>query len=441
MATSLKVGAGKTEIVLSKGLPMAGYAARTGAAMGNHDPLYTRIVLFDSYPKQLALVVLDLLKVDQHLVRMIREAINSVTGISPESIMVAATHTHSGPSGIWENYKKYNPTLVASIINSITDLTRETWASRLPAKIGIGAGEIYDLGRNRNDPAGSYDPVVGVIRIDSHDGRTLALIVNYACHPTVLGENNLFFSRDFPGFALDIIEKESPDMPVGVFINGAAGDISTRYTRKEPTFEEAKRFGELLARKVLSISRALISSSEWEINSYSMELLLPVRRISRESAAKMLEDACRKLSDLEYTQADQGRIREARTTVQAAEIVLNRLANNTNQDLPKNLPAEIQMIYLTGISTSAVLVVLPGEISSGISQQIKEIIHQVGGIDKKHTLIFGYGNGHIGYMLSPDSYQELTYDSIMSKFNSEATELVVKAVRTLGLKGCGKNAG
>ena len=99
------------------------------------------------------------------------------------------------------------------------------------------------------------------------------------------------------------------------------------------------------------------------------------------------------------------------------------------------------MIYLTGISTRAVLIVLPGEISSGISQQIKEIIHQVGGLEKKHIMILGYGNGYIGYLLSPDSYQELKYDSIMSKFDSEATELVVKAIRTLGLKGCEKNAG
>ena len=442
MATGFKVGAGKIEIKLSAGLPMAGYAARSGMATGNHDPLFARMVIFDCNMKQHALVVLDLLKVDRHLVALIRKEINSVTGILPNSITVAATHTHSGPSGIWDGYDNYNPALVTSMVATIANLAREVWAKRVPAKIGIKTGEVHNLGRNRNDPVGSYDPEVGVIRIDSLDGRALALIVNYACHPTVLGESNLLFSRDFPGYALDMIEKESPGgAPVAVFINGAAGDISTRYTRKEQTCEEAKRFGELLAEKVLSISKELASSSDWEIDFYNMELLLPVRRISRGSATKMLADAYRKLSDFEYAQADQGRIREAKTTVQAAEIVLNRLANEIYQDLPKNLPAEIQMIYLTGISTRAVLIVLPGEISSGISQQIKEIIHQVGGLEKKHIMILGYGNGYIGYLLSPDSYQELKYDSIMSKFDSEATELVVKAIRTLGLKGCEKNAG
>lgn len=445
MMASLKAGAGKTKITLAPGGPMAGYAARNGRSIGIHDPLYARMVLLDGKTTQYALVVLDLLKVDENLVALIRREINNITGIPRDSITVAATHTHSGPAEIGNN-----PEFATSIAHDIAGLARKVWADRVPATIGMETGELHDLGRNRNHPDGLYDPAVGVIRIDSFDGQVLAIIINYACHPTVLGEDNLLFSRDFPGFAVDLIEKESTDgTPVAIFTNGAAGDISTRYTRKESTFTEAKRFGELLARKVLEISHTLTTSFEWRIDTYRKEISLPIRQGSIPFAIKTLSDARRKLSDLESKPVSPGEIRTAQTTVQAAEMVLKKLVNESQalneahtatRLRPGSLLAEIQVVFLTG-ETKAAIIVLPGEIPCGVGQWFKRIINEMGGVNTNQIVIFGYGNGHIGYLPSPESYQKLEYESLMSKVDPGATELIAETLRTLGEKGSMKNAG
>src|SRR5260370_1313526 len=94
----------------------------------------------------------------------------------------------------------------------------------------------------RNDPRVSttfpVDPTVGVIRVDRMDGSPLAILVHYACHPVVLGPDNLDYSPDYPGEMRRYVESEIGGSVMAFFLQGAPGDINPYYD-KTPLIEDA----------------------------------------------------------------------------------------------------------------------------------------------------------------------------------------------------------
>ncbi|HPA05849.1 MAG TPA: hypothetical protein PLB67_15555, partial [Candidatus Hydrogenedentes bacterium] len=106
-------------------LPVAGSAAepeapvfRAGAARANitpplgcdivgnfevpkatyvHDDLHVRCLVLDDGATRLAIVLCDNLGIDQHVFDEAKRRLQELTAIPPEHILMAATHTHSGP--------------------------------------------------------------------------------------------------------------------------------------------------------------------------------------------------------------------------------------------------------------------------------------------------------------------------------------------------------
>src|SRR5665811_764060 len=69
-------------------------------------------------------------------------------------------------------------------------------------------------------------------------------------HPTVLHKENHLYSADFPGFAASIMPLFEPFVTMPVFLNGAAGDMSTRFYRQSSDFAEVERIGTIVAESV-----------------------------------------------------------------------------------------------------------------------------------------------------------------------------------------------
>ena len=109
--------------------------------------------------------------------------------------MIASTHTHAGPVTITTFFNPeesvdagYMNRLADSVVQSVTT----AWRDRFPAKVGVGAARVDGVGVNRRSPDQlPIDEQVGIIKVDAVDGDTRAVLMNYACHPTVLGPDNL----------------------------------------------------------------------------------------------------------------------------------------------------------------------------------------------------------------------------------------------------------
>jgi len=100
-------------------------------------------------------------------------------------------------------------------------------------------------------PYGSVDRQVGVIRVTDENQKVRAVIVNYACHPVVLGPRNRQISADYPGVMRRIVESELGEQCMCIFIQGGGGDINplimARGESREKDFDDVQKLGELLA--------------------------------------------------------------------------------------------------------------------------------------------------------------------------------------------------
>ena len=92
----MRVGAAAVDITPKPGTPMAGYY-RFRAVEGVRDPLYAKAIVIEQDGSLAALVALDLVSTSRPVVEQARELIRRQSSITPEQVLISATHTHTGP--------------------------------------------------------------------------------------------------------------------------------------------------------------------------------------------------------------------------------------------------------------------------------------------------------------------------------------------------------
>ncbi len=99
-------------------------------------------------------------------------------------------------------------------------------------------------------PSHPVDPVLNVL-IVKEGSDTRAVLVNYACHPSVLGPSNLQYSADYPGAMKSYVESQIPGAKC-LFVNGAAGDINPYRDKDSNGFEAMEQMGTALGKAVVA---------------------------------------------------------------------------------------------------------------------------------------------------------------------------------------------
>ncbi len=269
----LRAGATRVEMRPPSGLTMAGFSARRGASKGVLDPLFAKVLVLEGKDTAVGIVTMDLIGVlPGGQLDQIRSRVKAATGL--EDIIFNASHTHSGPA-----LSEDPPHWQAKIADDITAGIERAWQSRRNARVGIGNGSVL-IGHNRlffmsegkgkmlwrNEtriPTSSVDPTVMVLRVDGEDGSPIAVLVNYACHPVVLGPENLDYSADYPGEMMRAVEQKFAGS-VAMFLQGGAGNINPYYD-KTPLAENAvgsmRQTGQTLAKEVLRVAGAIQTHS------------------------------------------------------------------------------------------------------------------------------------------------------------------------------------
>ena len=171
------------------------------------------------------------------------------TGIPRDRLQLVGTHTHSGPA------LDEASDVEERIGEQIGAAVAQAWADRRPALAAVGVGTVHGIGANRRPDGGPVDDRVMVARFDDTDGRPIATLVNYGCHPTTLGPNNLLYSADYPGVACRDLDEAIGG--VALFTTGPQGDVNPGGYSPEGsmigivvpwrTFESAERYGRLFA--------------------------------------------------------------------------------------------------------------------------------------------------------------------------------------------------
>ncbi len=200
--------------------------------------------------RRFVLVAADVVAVDSALV----DDVASAAGLERSELALCASHTHSGPAGVVSRLHPADPDellpeLRKKFVQTCTDAIALALDRAEPVELRFAQGESRGLAANRNDPVGPFDPRVSVLATQNQRGYLTAVLAHFACHPTVLSAANHMLSADFPG-ALRKWTRQVLDQnrmpPVLLYTNGAAGDVSTRFTRQAQDHEEVTRIGRQL---------------------------------------------------------------------------------------------------------------------------------------------------------------------------------------------------
>ncbi|MBC7812104.1 MAG: neutral/alkaline non-lysosomal ceramidase N-terminal domain-containing protein, partial [Burkholderiales bacterium] len=218
MAEALKAGVGRSKITPKIGAELIGYVNRPST--GVHDDLHARALVLDDGKTALALVSVELLWLQDSIIADIREAVAESCDLKPEQIFIWTTHTHSGPA------PHHADDWTTPLHELIADAVVVAYEARQPAKLGVGFGQLYGYSINRRWLNRPIDPSVAVIRVDSADGKRLAVVGNYACHAVVMGYDSLLISGDWPGYSSRHLETFLGNGAVAMFGQGGAGDIN-----------------------------------------------------------------------------------------------------------------------------------------------------------------------------------------------------------------------
>lgn len=228
-----------------------------------HDPLSARILVLKSSSKTIALVTCDLCVYNSPRLHQ------QVRDLGFDGLLLCNTHTHAGPNmaeeGLPNTERPWKDTVDERIVAGI----REAHSNLFPAYFKASQSQIQ-LGYNRlvrrgnyavthfenpqRIPYGKVDPTVGVVRITDDNQRVRAILVNYACHPVILGPRNRKISADYPGVTRSVVESQIGGDCMCLFLQGGAGDINplmmARGDDREKDFEVVEAMGQLLADEV-----------------------------------------------------------------------------------------------------------------------------------------------------------------------------------------------
>lgn len=267
----IEAGASKLDITPQAGLSMYGYGARKGVSTGVLDQLYVRVLVLRSDERSIAIIHYDLGQTfAENVLSELRQKITDQMGIN-ETIFIA-THSHSA-AVIQEESE-----LQKIICNKTITAVEKAYDSLKPALIGTGWGEV-DLNYNRRRvfpdgsvrmmfqnrdkiPAGPVDKTVGIIKIDDLNGNTIAVLVNYACHPVVYAPDNYKYSADFPGVMSREVQKSLKGEPICFFIQGACGDMNPYYAMwpiDDGAQSKVEEMGKELAHEVIRVAKDIES--------------------------------------------------------------------------------------------------------------------------------------------------------------------------------------
>src|SRR5262249_8735880 len=275
--SSLAVGWAKIDVTPSFPCPLAGYGKRWGEKMhGVHDPLYVRALALEGSGERIALVSVDLLVIP----RAVRSEVERrLAPLHFTALLVAATHTHSGLGGYWDNglaaaiaMGRYDEQLFALVVERIVHAVQEADAHKCLARVGVGEVPVDGLNRNRQQRGGPVDPALTVIRFDDAQGQPLAALVNFSAHATVLGPRNLLLSADYPGAVTAALETW---LPVALFTAGASGNLSPRSAGGTERYARVSTLGLALAEQAVPLIRGITTSAGITLHSQTREVRLP----------------------------------------------------------------------------------------------------------------------------------------------------------------------
>jgi neutral ceramidase len=239
MARELIAGAAEVNITPRMGVEMCGYGPNEKRVCTDVlDPLYARALWFENGDDAVLIISVDLCTVDRTIRDRAAAEISSRCGIPAQNVMVAASHTHSGPSAqMLIGWGERDPDYVACLPRMLVEAACGAKKNAQPASVGSCRQRVWNVGVNREQPElAPLDPAAQLMRVNRADGSPLAVVFNFGAHAVTRYPFTSRISADWPGLAASILRYELGGA-IALFLQGPCGNINGSrviFDRRDP---------------------------------------------------------------------------------------------------------------------------------------------------------------------------------------------------------------
>ncbi len=137
---------------------------------------------------------------------------------------------------------------------------------------------------------GPVDPEIGILRLDTQDGRTLAVVYNFACHP-IQGVPSGGNTADVSGFASQVIEDNLSEGTIALFLQGCGGDINPVLYKDVDNPHNAEPLGNMLGLSTLKALRKVSSTQDSRLKVVNEIVELPRADVAQRIISMQAEQA------------------------------------------------------------------------------------------------------------------------------------------------------
>ena len=250
---SLRAGGGKARIALPEHPVLAGYPGWRRAADAG-EPVYARAMALEVEGLRVLIGSVDTVLIPGSL----EEEVLRRARLPPLTcLLLAATHTHSGPGGAWDNpiaawagAGPFDRAQRDAIAQAAADALTQAIGALGPAELLV-AREDWPQGPARARSEGPIDPQLLALRVRRPGGADVATLIDYPMHPTSVPRGERRLSADWPGKVAAAIE----GAPVLV-LQGAGGNAT--WNRDEDVAGAVAGEAEQLLRRAEPVSHIQI---------------------------------------------------------------------------------------------------------------------------------------------------------------------------------------
>ena len=378
----LRIGAARLDISPTKSVMMGGYGVYFISrvfcrwSQGVHDPLYATALFLQKGDQAVLFISLDLVGLVAPDVDDLRAAVAARVPIPADRVVVSSNHPHHGPDtiGLWgtllpplsgrdESYMRFMKDQAARA-------AEDAYRSARPAKLYYAVGELAGPHQNtlaKTVPDAPIDHTLTVLRAVDGDGKTIATLTNWACHPTTEGEDNRLISSDWVGGFYKWMAAKVDGVPM--YVNGSIGASIQPFDPERELYAEGHHFiwTDVMGRRVAEAAAALLPKmTEADVDSIacaSATFSFPMRNKVYRAAGQ--------LGLMPYRVPKVGQPLSSRVT--AARVGPIRFGT------------------------------VPGEIAPRLGNKVREAL---GG---SAQVIVGLGQDWLGYIIDPAQYADKRY--------------------------------
>lgn len=254
-----------------------------------NDPCFAKALVLKNGEITVALITVDAVaiggigRIGNGFMATVRGALEKELGIPPGCVIANASHCHGivrpdTPQLVIEAVKQAAKALVP--VRAAAGSAHEQRISenrRIKMRDGseVDMRRAYSMPRDEDVAAvGPIDPQVGLLRLDREDGRTLAVVYQFACHP-IMNPPSKGCSADYPGFASKVVEEAFGEGVTAFFLQGCGGDINPVRYKEVSRPADAEPLGTMLGATVTGGARKLAPKAGAVLKVHNETLSVP----------------------------------------------------------------------------------------------------------------------------------------------------------------------